>query len=821
MDRSDLRRAEILTTYWDDVALGRAPTDPPSVGGEVAELIERLQALGELPELDSARERVWHDVQQHPYWKEPDVEGFSFSANGAAAIPLANPVGWPRAGVPTVPGQGSRHWGPLAQAAIVLLVIASLIAGYFSLTQRGEIGSPLPLAATPTTEATPNADWPMYRGNPARTGAMAGPGPDGQPVELWRFQAQGPAFRSPAIAAGVAYLQSADGYVYALDAMTGDEHWRADLGTNEDTPAIAGDTLFINDGNGTMLALDAATGTERWRFAEPVAPRSTPIVVDGVLYAGSEEGYVYAIDAATGTEIWRVDAGDSTGRSLAVADGQLYVPLVTSTLRVFDAASGEARWTFTADEPNSITGTPTVAGDVVYVNVESTLYALDAADGTERWRKSFDGARPVSASDGTLYSAGLDGVVYALDAVSGEVRWTYATDERIQAAPALVGNTLYVASYDQTLYALDASTGQERWGFELDGITDIGPSVANGVLYISTDAGSLYALGSSGMEQMAAPIIAADSSTPAATATASNAGVPLVSPPTFLWQTTGGPDPMYAVGAVAIAPDGNLWVMDAGNNRFQIFTPDGAFLETWDGTGGGGEKFGFLHHDGGFDGDVAFDADGNIYVAESGAKRVQVFDPERRLVTSWGESGSGDGQFIKPIGLALDSQRNVYVLDYDRGDIQKFDNSGKWLATFGDSGDARLREAAYLTIDLEDTIWVADNTRILALTTDGTFLREIGSGGDGPGQFDEVIDVTVDVNGVVYVADLGHGWIQAFTTDGSLLAVWDAGRTSSGGRNYPYALTPDNQGNLYVSGVGPDHDSDSNVQKFALPALAP
>jgi sugar lactone lactonase YvrE len=196
-----------------------------------------------------------------------------------------------------------------------------------------------------------------------------------------------------------------------------------------------------------------------------------------------------------------------------------------------------------------------------------------------------------------------------------------------------------------------------------------------------------------------------------------------------------------------------------------------------------------------------------------------VFAAQRNLLTSWGELGRADGQFVKPIGLALDSAGNVYVLDPSRGDIQKFDRDGAYLATFGGSGEGQIRDAAYLAIDGEDTLWVADNTRIIAFSTDGTFLRELGEGGDGPGQFGEAIDVTIDAVGILYVADLPHGWIQAFTADGTLLAVWDAGRTPGGVGNHPYALAPDNQGNLYVAGVGPDNHPDTSVQKFQLPAL--
>jgi len=280
MDRNDIRRADNLHSSWDDVVLGRAPADPTPVGGDVADLIARLQALGDPPEQDSARERVWHELEQHPRWKEPDVQTPVFSLNGAVAPPLAIPPRAIRPARPAVPDRWNRS---LAEAAIALLVIMALVAGYFTLAREPQTASPLPGVATPTTEGMPAADWPMYRGNPARTGVMPGPGPDGQPVEVWRFQAQGPASRSPAIAGGVAYLQSGDGNAYALDAMTGAERWHVALGTADNTPAIVGDMLYVNDGVGALVALNTADGAERWRVAESISSNASPVVVDGVI----------------------------------------------------------------------------------------------------------------------------------------------------------------------------------------------------------------------------------------------------------------------------------------------------------------------------------------------------------------------------------------------------------------------------------------------------------------------------------------------------------------------------------------------------------
>jgi outer membrane protein assembly factor BamB len=687
---------------------------------------------------------------------------------------------------------------------VLVLVLLAALPARFAVAQ--DAGTPAAAA-----EETAN-DWPMYRGDPGRTGTLPGAGPQGDPVLLWQFQAGGSASRSPAIAGGVVYIGSDDSILYALDAMTGAEVWRYDAGeAAEITPTVAGGMAYLNTIGGALIAIDAATGEETWRFAEPIAADSTPAVVDGLLYAANEAGNLFAIDPATGEERWRYAAAAEFSRSPAVADGRVFVGTSDGRAYGVDAASGAELWEFVGDEPGNIVGTMTAADGVVYAGQTATLYALDAATGEVRWRNAeTEGFRPMTVGGGRLYGSGLENTVYALDATNGTVLWSFPTNGLIQASPAVVDGVVYVASYDRNLYALDAASGEERWRFALDGEMNFGPSVAHGVVYASTTAGTVYAIGGSesspGGAMVSATPTSPDAATPAAMAAESLE---------LLWQSTGGPDhPFYAAGSIAFDPDGNVWVMDAGNNRFQIFSPDGEFLEAWDGAKGGGERFGFAKPNGGFDGDITFDAAGNIYVSESGARRVRVFDPERRLIAEWGEHGTGPGQFVEPLGIAVDSEGNVYVVDLQRHDIQKFDGQGNLLAAIStDAFDA----AVYMAIDAEDTLWVAVDYSVAAFSSDGELLHTFGSEGTGPGQFEWPIDVAVGADGTIYAADMTTGRIQTLDADGTFHAVWSAGQLPSGGTNQPYAVGVDNQGHLYVVGTAPDGNSEANVQKFRLP----
>ncbi len=60
---------------------------------------------------------------------------------------------------------------------------------------------------------------------------------------------------------------------------------------------------------------------------------------------------------------------------------------------------------------------------------------------------------------------------------------------------------------------------------------------------------------------------------------------------------------------------------------------------------------------------LAIDSAGNVYVSEYGNDRIQVFGPQGRFLRKWGSGGNGDGEFSQPQGLAIDSDGDVYVSD--------------------------------------------------------------------------------------------------------------------------------------------------------------
>src|SRR5215217_288090 len=286
----------------------------------------------------------------------------------------------------------------------------------------------------------------------------------------------------------------------------------------------------------------------------------------------------------------------------------------------------------------------------------------------------------------------------------------------------------------------------------------------------------------------------------------------------FLWEATAaGAERFSKPYGLGIAPDGNLWVANGGKDRFEIFAPDGTYLETWGTPGSAEGEFEFYAPESGYGtayGDVDFDADGNIYVLDTGNHRVQKFDPDRKFLLAWGSKGDGEGQFLAPPSIAVSPDGRVYVSDEKRHDVQIFDSEGTYLGALGEegSGDGQFGVTAGVAVDANGDVWVADYTsgRIQRFSADGEFRDAWGSPGSGDGQISSPDGVAVDAMGHVFVIEAGSLRVQVLTADGRFLAKIggpDDPVHFSGGN----AIVVDDAGTIYAS-------DDRSVKAFRLVA---
>ncbi len=241
-DRFDIQ----LDRLWDDLVTG-GPIDATHDGAQLLDAIHTLHAANPP---GSARERARQRIFDLDSISGEDVMPVTAAAlplpqvNGRSSPARAKPAPIPR------PATISTRWRWISIAAALLILLTSF-GGWFAYERISDNNGPP--AVIPAVQATPT-DWPMYRGNPARTGAEDGFGPFSQPRELWRYQAGGAATRSPAIVGDVAYVASADGVLAALDIETGAERWRFTGDSSlEGTPTVAGGIAYITSQFGTLV----------------------------------------------------------------------------------------------------------------------------------------------------------------------------------------------------------------------------------------------------------------------------------------------------------------------------------------------------------------------------------------------------------------------------------------------------------------------------------------------------------------------------------------------------------------------------------------
>ncbi len=159
--------------------------------------------------------------------------------------------------------------------------------------------------------------------------------------------------------------------------------------------------------------------------------------------------------------------------------------------------------------------------------------------------------------------------------------------------------------------------------------------------------------------------------------------------------------------------------------------------------------------------DLAVAPDGCLFVSDGyGNSKVHKYSAEGVLLSSWGEPGSGPGQFNLVHSVWVDSDYQVYICDRENNRIQIFDGDGRFLKEW-----TGFLQPDKLWFDESETIFMAEiRHRVSILDRQGKVLSQWGEAGDQPHQF----------------------------------------------RSYPHGIWGDSRGDIYVSEVA----SDGQLKKF-------
>lgn len=280
-------------------------------------------------------------------------------------------------------------------------------------------------------------------------------------------------------------------------------------GINQSAPAFAGNQTRavglpraqVNAGwtqstgtPATRVAHPALAGTLTQLWANDIGEGDSrkhritadPVVSGGRIFTLDAQSIVTATSTA-GATLWQVDlrpardqAGDATGGGLVVSGDTVYVSIGFGVLAAIDAATGGTRWTQQLEANGS--GTPTVAGDLVYLTAgDDTGWAVNRRDGAIAWQISTSGdtsnvlgaPAPAVTDDLAIFAFG-SGEVQAVFRQGGLNRWdasvlgtrpgrALSNISDVTSAPVVANGRVYVGNQSGRIVALDVRSGVPLW----------------------------------------------------------------------------------------------------------------------------------------------------------------------------------------------------------------------------------------------------------------------------------------------------------------------------------------------------------------------
>jgi DNA-binding beta-propeller fold protein YncE len=278
---------------------------------------------------------------------------------------------------------------------------------------------------------------------------------------------------------------------------------------------------------------------------------------------------------------------------------------------------------------------------------------------------------------------------------------------------------------------------------------------------------------------------------------------------------------VYAVNfaqQVRVDPQDNIWIVDAGSNQVVKFDADGRFLMVLGrkpesiplrpgpgvsatavdaafvaargpapgGPGGGGGGGGGGGFGGGAAGrppgagingdnfnrpsDVTWDRAGNVYVADGfgSNNRIAKFTKDGNFLKSWGQTGSGQGQFSQIRGIASDAAGNIYVADAGNKRIQVFDGEGTFKSQIANIGTPQAicisgGATQFLYSSNSNDAESMDNGEIYKVQLNGQVVAKFGKAGRLPTEFGMVNAIDCRTENDLWVGEVWNWRVQKVT----------------------------------------------------------
>ncbi len=228
----------------------------------------------------------------------------------------------------------------------------------------------------------------------------------------WKFTTQGLVRSRPAIAGGLLYFTSDDGYLYALETGNGRQAWQVDIGnfsqnekrqnpgTSTDprgfdyyqsSPIIVDGMIYVGSADGKVYALDALAGKINWTFTTGQKVRATPAFQDDTVYIGSWDSILYALDSQTGQARWKTNIGGQVQSTAVISNGLVYTASRKASVVSLDSRTGEKKWEYGYGANMWVESSPKLVGSIIYIGSSGNRYVIGLDGQTGKLLASYKG----------------------------------------------------------------------------------------------------------------------------------------------------------------------------------------------------------------------------------------------------------------------------------------------------------------------------------------------------------------------------------------------------------------------------------------------
>ncbi len=347
--------------------------------------------------------------------------------------------------------------------------------------------------------------WRTFQGDAQRTGYTESPAPNSNQT-FWKYQTGGPIICSPVTVAGIVFVSSTDGYLYAINATTGVKLWEFWIGADLNSPTVAHNKVFITSKSGTVSAYDMYTGSQVWNksLGEEIGFGS-PLIVGSRVFVNTNQTIV-CLNEAVGVTLYSAPVPHANGIAPLAHSGDLVIAVALRGIAIGvngnEVNDGNMRFwvTLAEDVSDQVKSAPTISGERIIVAVgglddNSMIFGLNNF-GMRDWEQQLDGF--TQASPAVAYNSiylQTDNFIYALHENDGTIKWSRPIESEYSvSSPAVADGKVYVG-IDNIIYAFDSSSGEQIWSYRTEGQIQSSPAISGGLLFVGSDDGILYAIG--------------------------------------------------------------------------------------------------------------------------------------------------------------------------------------------------------------------------------------------------------------------------------------------------------------------------------------